>query len=62
MKDLHSHILPGVDDGSKSLEQTELMLKSAYDYGVTDIMLTPHFVPDSKFSSPCVCLLDCQSS
>ena len=54
MKDLHSHILPGVDDGSKSLEQTELMLKSAYDNGVTDIMLTPHFVPDSKFSSPCV--------
>ena len=52
MKDLHSHLLPGVDDGSKSLESTRLLLESAKKNGVTDIMFTPHYVPDSRFSSP----------
>ena len=39
MKDLHSHFLYGVDDGSKSLEETKEMLKNAYECGVTDIVL-----------------------
>ena len=52
MKDLHSHLLPGVDDGSKSIEKTRLMLEAAKKNGVTDIMFTPHYVPDSKYSSP----------
>lgn len=52
MKDLHSHLLPGVDDGAKTIESTKMMLESAKENGVTHIMLTPHYVHDSKFSSP----------
>lgn len=49
MRDLHSHFLPGVDDGAKKIEVTKRMLESAYKYGVTDIMLTPHYIIDSKY-------------
>lgn len=41
--DIHCHILPGVDDGSKSMEQTLSMLQIAYDEGVRLMIATPHF-------------------
>lgn len=41
--DMHCHILPGVDDGSRSMEQTISMLKIAYDEGVRLIIATPHY-------------------
>lgn len=41
--DIHSHILHGVDDGSKSLEDSVLMLKQAYEEGVRIMYATPHF-------------------
>lgn len=51
MRDLHSHYLPGVDDGSKSIESTREMLNSAQKNGVTDILFTPHYILDSRFTS-----------
>ena len=41
--DMHCHILPGLDDGSRSMEQTISMLKIAYDEGVRLIIATPHY-------------------
>ena len=41
--DIHCHILPGVDDGSRSMEQTLSMLEMAYEQGVRRIIATPHF-------------------
>lgn len=41
--DMHTHILPGLDDGSQSMEQTVNMLKTAYDEGIRVIVATPHF-------------------
>lgn len=49
MKDLHCHLLPGIDDGSKDLRETIHILKRAQKEGVTDIILTPHYIEDSKF-------------
>lgn len=46
MIDFHSHILPGVDDGSKSPEQTQQMLKASWAQGVERIVATPHFYAD----------------
>lgn len=41
--DIHCHILPGVDDGSDSLQESILMCESAYSSGVGAIIATPHF-------------------
>jgi protein-tyrosine phosphatase len=40
--DLHSHLLPAVDDGSRSVEQSVKVLFEMARHGVTDICLTPH--------------------
>lgn len=44
MIDIHTHILMDVDDGSKSLEQSLEMIKMEIKSGVSNILLTPHFV------------------
>ena len=41
--DIHSHILHNVDDGAKDLNTSIALLQSAYEQGVTDVILTPHF-------------------
>ena len=43
MIDFHSHFLPGIDDGSDSVETSIAMLNSWYSQGVTEICATPHF-------------------
>ncbi|KXI27226.1 tyrosine-protein phosphatase [Paraglaciecola hydrolytica] len=42
MIDIHSHILPGVDDGARTLDEALDMLRMAVDTGVTIQVLTPH--------------------
>jgi protein-tyrosine phosphatase len=42
MIDIHSHILPGVDDGARTLDESLDMLRMAVDTGVTIQVLTPH--------------------
>jgi len=41
--DLHCHILHGVDDGAKDLQQALNMLKLAYKEGIREIVVTPHY-------------------
>ena len=42
MRDMHCHILPGVDDGAKDLAMSIDMLEAAREAGVTSIVCTPH--------------------
>ena len=42
MIDLHCHLLPGVDDGSKTIEQSVGVLLAMKEAGVTVVCLTPH--------------------
>ena len=42
MRDIHSHILPGVDDGAADLDESLAMLEAAKAAGVTSIVCTPH--------------------
>lgn len=41
--DFHSHILPGIDDGSQNVEQSIAMLQAESAQGVSHVVLTPHF-------------------
>lgn len=41
--DFHSHILPGIDDGSSSVEESIEMLKLSAQQGITHMVATPHF-------------------
>ncbi len=43
--DFHSHVLPGADHGSASVEDSTIQLKFAKNAGVTRIIATPHFYP-----------------
>lgn len=42
MVDLHCHLLPGIDDGSKNMEISLRLAKEATENGVTHALLTPH--------------------
>ncbi|MGA2434902.1 MAG: CpsB/CapC family capsule biosynthesis tyrosine phosphatase [Bryobacteraceae bacterium] len=42
MVDLHSHVLPGLDDGARTLEESVEMIRMAAGAGTTDLVATPH--------------------
>ena len=43
--DFHSHVLPGIDDGSKSVEMSIQMLRVEAQQGIGHVVATPHFYP-----------------
>lgn len=52
MIDIHNHSLPGIDDGSKSYEESLEIIKGLSERGITDIFLTPHFIEGTNQVSP----------
>jgi len=48
--DIHSHILPGVDDGSENFEESLELIRMALACGVHDIILTPHFMFGTEYN------------
>lgn len=49
MIDMHSHILPGIDDGSESVEESLEILKKMSSLGFRSIVATPHYITGSSF-------------
>ena len=49
MVDLHSHILYGIDDGAKTLEDSTKIIDEAIENGITDIFLTSHYILESDY-------------
>ena len=49
MKDIHSHLMYGIDDGSRSLEESIELLEKQEKKGITDIILTPHYIENSDY-------------
>ena len=46
MTDLHTHILPDMDDGSRDVDTSLAMLRAEKEQGVDAVVLTPHFYRD----------------
>lgn len=44
--DVHSHLLPGVDDGAESFNASFKLLRAEYEQGVRSVILTPHYRKD----------------
>lgn len=43
MTDLHTHILPGMDDGARDVSESVALLRMEHEQGVETVVLTPHF-------------------
>ena len=42
--DIHNHILPGIDDGAKNVEESIELIKAFNEFGVKDFICTPHIM------------------
>ena len=49
--DIHCHILYGIDDGSKNYEESIELLKQHAIMGATDVILTPHYIENTKYKT-----------
>lgn len=50
--DIHSHLIPGIDDGSKDMEESIEMIKKFYHLGYKKFITTPHVITDSYNNTP----------
>lgn len=50
--DIHSHIIPGVDDGAKDLESALFLAGKMHDWGIRHIITTPHRTDESFENTP----------
>lgn len=51
MKDIHSHISYGIDDGAQTKQEAVELLKLCEQKQITDIILTPHYIVNSKYQA-----------
>ena len=49
MKDLHCHIIYGVDDGSRNIDESMELLRNAHKQGMTDMIFTPHYMEETDY-------------
>lgn len=50
--DIHSHILPGIDDGSPDIETSITLIKGLMEFGITKSIATPHIISDMYRNTP----------
>ena len=48
--DFHTHVLPGIDDGSCNVEESIALLRKEAEQGITHVIATPHFYP--RYDTP----------
>lgn len=52
MIDIHTHLLPGVDDGSPNADHSTLVMSRMYQEGVREIVCTPHLNASAATTAP----------
>jgi tyrosine-protein phosphatase YwqE len=50
--DMHSHLIPGIDDGSKSMEESLDLVRRLAGYGLEKIITTPHIMSEYYRNTP----------
>jgi tyrosine-protein phosphatase YwqE len=50
--DMHSHLLPGIDDGAKTFEESVALIKQFIDMGYKKLIMTPHIMGDFYRNTP----------
>lgn len=50
--DVHSHLIPGIDDGSDSVEKSVRLLQHMQQWGLTRLVATPHVTEDTFENTP----------
>src|SRR5690554_5008067 len=50
--DMHSHLIPGIDDGSGSLEESMVLIKRLEGYGLKKLIITPHIMMEFYRNTP----------
>ncbi len=50
--DMHSHLIPGIDDGSKSMEESLTLIGRLADFGLRKIITTPHIMSEYYRNTP----------
>ena len=50
--DLHSHLIPGIDDGAKTLEDALILVRALHELGYTKLITTPHVMSDYYQNTP----------
>ena len=50
--DIHNHILPGIDDGAKNVEESLTLVKAMGELGIVDFICTPHIMENYYPNTP----------
>jgi protein-tyrosine phosphatase len=50
--DVHSHFIPGIDDGAQTLEQSIELISAMHELGYTKVITTPHVMADGYRNTP----------
>jgi len=50
--DIHSHLLPGIDDGAKDIEDSIALIQKMASYGIKNFITTPHILGDLYPNTP----------
>src|SRR5471030_1036988 len=52
MVDMHSHVLPGIDDGAQTPGESIVLIKKMMELGIKKIIATPHIMADYYKNTP----------
>ena len=56
INDIHSHLIPGIDDGSPDMETTLSLLENFINLGYKKVITTPHIMSDYYVNTPDIIL------